>query len=323
MKNLTRKIIVIALIVLLSVLAISTKAFAKNEDIQIVKADGNYIIYVKGMTDSSFKYAVSDNGDLDPDSIDLNYINSVKDGGDNQVIGLSDTSAKFLYIKQGEKSLVVELDFSEAIDRDSIADVEEVTTRIKTEIITVNQKNEQVGQVQYIEEVGGLEITDDSSASYEYVSTKLPSDDYTEIQEFIDKLNNEYADKDMYEKIEFLKQFKVAFDKVMNAATTNSSWKPVEDMKIMQPSDAQKEDKYVVLLKKTNGEKTTYDIKIMTSDRTESAPEKVEEQVVIRKTIKLPDTGESIVLLAVFAGIVVLLAVVFIRIKKLKNKGNH
>lgn len=321
MKNLTKKIVAIILITLLSILMISTKAFAKNENIQIVKADNNYIIYVKDMTDA-FKYATSETGDLDADSIELKYINSVKDGGDNQVAVLKDETAKFLYIKQGEKNVTVELDFTQATERDSIAEVEELTDTIKTDIIVINQRDEQVEQVKYEETVGGLEIKDDKNASYEYISKKLPAEKYSEIQEFISKLNSEYKDKDMYSKIEFLKEFRELYDEVINEVTTNKEWQPVEDMKITQPEDAQKDDKFVVLLKKVAGDTTTYDVKILTSDRTETAPEKVEEQVVIRKTIKLPNTGDSLILFAILAVVIVALIIVFIRIRKIKNKGN-
>lgn len=321
MKSLATKIVAIILITLLSSLIISTSVFAKDEDLQIVKADDNYIIYIKDMTEA-FKFATAETGDLDADSIELKYINSVKDSGDNNVIALKDDTAKFLYIKQGERNLTIELDFSKAVERDSIADIEEITSKIKTDIIVINQRDEQIEQVKYEETVGGLEIKDDKDASYEYICKKLPAEKYSEIQEFISKLNSEYKDKDMYSKIEFLKEFRTLYDEVLDEATKNNEWQQVEEMKVTQPEDAQKDDKFIVLLKKVDGDTTTYDAKILTSDRSEMAPEKVEEKIVIRKTIKLPNTGDSLILFTILAVIIIALAFVVIRIKKIKNKGN-
>ena len=321
MNNLTKRIVAIIIITLFSILVISTEAFAKNDGIQIVKADGKYLIYVKDFT-GDFKFATSEKGNLKSDSLDLNYINSVKDAGDNSVVVLKDETAKYLYLKKGEQTAVIELDFTEAIDRDEIADIEEITNIIKTEIITINQRDEQIDQVKYEETVGGIEIKDDKNAEYQYVSKKLPADNYTEIKDYMDKLNNEYKNKDIYSKIEFLKEFKGAFDQLIKTVTDNNEWTTVENMKIAQENDAQKDDKYLVLLKKVSGDNTTYDAKLMTSDRTETAPEKVEEEIPIRKTIKLPNTGESLVIFAVLAGIVIAIVIVFVRMKSLKNKDN-
>lgn len=333
MKKLTNKIVAIILITILSLLIISTTAFAKTEskDVQIVKAkNGDYIIYVKDLiANDGFKFAISDKEGVEPTSVELNYINSVTDGEGNQVAlieadtvtGKTETN---LYIGETE----TKLDFTTAFDSADMKQVEETTNRIKTTLKTdIEQRNEIVDGVKYTETVGGLEISDEDKAdsTYEYVSVKLPAEKYSELQklaEELDKENGSYEEKDMYSKIEFAKQFNSLYKELVDAA----SWEPVENLIIKQPSDAQKNDRYVVLLKKTskNGDVTT-DAKFLLSyreDEEEKIPGRVETKVV-QETAKLPVTGDNMILFIVLAIIVIALIVVFIKMKKMKNQGKH
>ncbi|MBQ9658624.1 MAG: hypothetical protein IJV31_07650 [Clostridia bacterium] len=329
MKKSTIKIINIMLIVL-SLLIISTNVFAaSSKEIQIAKTEkGDYIIYVKDlMASEGFKFAITEEKGLEPNSIDLNYINSVTDGEGNQVALIEKNTVEEnkeiqLYIGDTETAL----DLSKAFDVADMEQVEETTNRIKTELKTnVEQRNEVVDGVQYTETVGGLEISDKDreKATYEYISTKLPAEKYSELQKLANELSSgTYKEKDMYSKIEFANKFNELYKELINEAT----WQPVQNYLIKQPIEAQKDDRYIVLLKKTAKDgTTTYDAKFMISyreDEEKSIPGRT-ETIIVQETTKLPITGDSIILFAVVAIIVIALIVVFIRMKKLKNKENQ
>lgn len=323
MKKISSKIVAIILITVFAVLIIPTKGFASNENIQIVKTNEDYIIYVKDMANKEFKFAVS-NEKLNSDSMDLKFINSVKDGAENNVALLKE-KAKYLYVKENEKVSVIELSFNEKdiITQSLIADVENITNKITTEVSIIRQKDEQVDKVKYEETVGGLEIKDDKDASYEYILVKLPDENYSKLQELTEKLSSEYEGKDVYSKIEFVKQYSKLINNVINNANVNKIWKTVENMKILQPSDSKKGDKYVVLLKQIKGEDIKYDVKFMMSDRTEVAPEKKEETKIVKRTSKQPVTGDSLLLFGILAVIIMALIVVFIKMKNAKKNGKH
>lgn len=336
MKKLKSKIVVIMLITILSLLILSTNAFAKTEskEVQVVKAEnGDYIVYVKDLIASEgFKFAISDEEGKDPNSTDLNKINSVTDKDNNQVAliqseTVSGKTETNLYIGETE----TKLDLKNAFTVSDMEEVENTTKRINAELKTdIEQKNEVVDGIQYTVTVGGLEITDSDreKSKYEYVSEsvseRLPKDKYSELQELAKQLEKDgnYESKDMYAKIEFAKNFSKLYKELIDIA----SWKPVQNLTIMQPEDAQKNEKYVVLLKKTAEDGTeTYDAKFMTSYRTDkeaSIPARTEIKTV-KETAKLPVTGDSMILYIVLAVILVALIVVFIRMKKLKNQGKH
>ena len=97
MKKISSKIVAIILITVFAVLIIPTKGFASNENIQIVKTNEDYIIYVKDMANKEFKFAVS-NEKLNSDSMDLKFINSVKDGAENNVALLKEKAKAYDWI---------------------------------------------------------------------------------------------------------------------------------------------------------------------------------------------------------------------------------
>lgn len=330
MKKLKSKIVAIILITMLSLLIIPTNVFAAtSKEIQTVKTtNGDYVIYVKDLiAGDGFRFAISDEEGKDPASIELNYINSVTDGNGNQVafIESSTVAGKTetnLYIDDTE----TKIDLANALDVANIELVEGITNIIKTELKT-NSEQRNIDGIKYTETVGGLEIADEDreSSTYEYVSVKLPADKYSDLQKLANELNEDngsYESKDMYSKIEFVKEFIKLYEELINLA----SWQPVEEYLIKQPLEAQKGDEYVVLLKKTaqNGE-ITNDLKIMTSyreDEEEKIPGRTETKTV-QETTKLPITGDNITLFAILAIIIIALIIVFTRMKNLQNKGNR
>ena len=318
--------VIIALIII--ALLIPTKVLgAANEDLQIVKAEQDYIIYVKDLAKTEFDFAISEKPDAD--DIDLNYIKSVEDEDGNQVAfvtlekydnELKNNANNYIYIKTAEGVECKEINFEDAFDKEKMAEVETSTKRIATELVTdIVEKDEEVDGVKVKVTVGGLKITDSDKATYYYSMTKLPADTYTELMELAEKINAEYNTMDMYTRIETAKQFYNLYHEL----EAQQNWVEVENMTIMQPNDAQKGEQYVVYLKKVDENGTeTVDVKLMTSyreDEEEKIPGRTETRV-IQETAKLPITGDSIVLFVILAVIILVAIIVFIRMRKLQNK---
>ena len=260
----------------------------------------------------------------------MNYINSVEDEDNNQVMLIeSDKIAQgtnYIHtkVKEGDEEVktVNEINFeTQSFNTEKMEIVENTTKRIKTELKTNLEKiNEVRDGMQYTETIGGLQIVDDENATYYYERTKLPADQYSKLQELADELNIGYEEKDMYSKIEYANEFYNLYNSLIEKA----KWEPVEkDLIIKQPIEAQKGEQYVVLLKKVAQDGTeTYDAKFMTSyreDEEEKIPGKTETKIV-QETAKLPITGDSIILFAILAVIVLALILIFVRMKKLQNK---
>ena len=318
--------VIIALIII--ALLIPTKVLgAANEDLQIVKAEQDYIIYVKDLAKTEFDFAISEKPDAD--DIDLNYIKSVEDEDGNQVAfvtlekydnELKNNANNYIYIKTAEGVECKEINFEDAFDKEKMAEVETSTKRIATELVTdIVEKDEEVDGVKVKVTVGGLKITDSDKATYYYSMTKLPADTYTELMELAEKINAEYNTMDMYTRIETAKQFYNLYHEL----EAQQNWVEVENMTIMQPNDAQKGEQYVVYLKKVDENGTeTVDVKLMTSyreDEEEKIPGRTETRVV-QETAKLPITGDSIILFVILAVIILVAIIVFIRMRKLQNK---
>ena len=67
MINLKSKLIVLAIVLILGIIAIQMSVNASNENIQILeKATGEYIIYIKDNLDTDFEFAFSNDLNLIP-----------------------------------------------------------------------------------------------------------------------------------------------------------------------------------------------------------------------------------------------------------------
>ena len=319
--------VVIALIII--ALLIPTKVLGANEELQIVKTEQDYIIYVKDLAKTEFDFAISDKDNAT--EMELNYINSVEDEEGNQVAfvtqtkynnELSTNAHNYLYIKTTEGVEIKEINFDDAFDKAKMEEVETTTKRMETEVVTdIIEKDEEVEGIKVKVTVGGLKIIDTDQATYYYASTKLPAEKYTELMELAEQINSSYNEMDMYERIKTAKQFYNLYNELKGL----QNWLEVENMTIMQPNDAQKGEQYVVYLKKLDEDgNETIDVKLMTSyreDEEEKIPGKTETRVV-KETAKLPITGDSIILFVVLVAIVIIAIIVFIRMKKLQNKEN-
>ena len=338
MEKLGTKILkgIIAMMLVIMLLVIPTYVFGaeantQNEKIQtqiINTAQENYIIYIKGLTDKDFKFSISNNANAT--EMELGYINSVKDEDGNSVVliteeklqELGENAKIYLYVKTDTEVLSKGINLKDSFSQSKIKEVENTTKRIETKIETdITKQDKEVNGVKVKVTVGGLKITDKSNADYYYSRTKLPKVEYTELVKLANKINNEYNEMDIYNKIETSKEFYNLYSKLLE----EQNWKKVENKTIIQPEDAQKDEQYVVYLKKVDENKTeTIDMKIMTSyreDEEEKIPGKTETKVV-KETTKLPITGESIILFVILAVIILVAIIVFVRMKKLEGNTN-
>ena len=133
----------------------------------------------------------------------------------------------------------------------------------------------------------------------------------------VEKINNEYKDMDMYNKIKITKEFNEKYNQLIS----NAEWKNVEENTIKQPKDAEENSKYIVLIKKGQNNNEITDIKFLTSieDKNEAYENK---KIATQETSKLPITGDSIILIVAFVLIIMALIFTFIKMRKSNEKEN-
>lgn len=328
MKKLQTKIVSIIFITLIIfAIIIPTKVLGANEDLQIIFTEkGDYIIYVKDLAKTEFYFAISEN--KDEDILNLNDTIATLDEEGNRVVlitaeqyeKMDENKTYYLYIKTSATAtsyMVKELDFTDSFNQEKMKEVEETTERISTmvEKEILEFEGEEEGKDKKVT-VGALKITDSEDAKYYFSINKVEkNDEYAKIIELAEKLNGEL---DRYSKIAIEKEFYTLYHKLEN----EQKWKLVENMQIKQPSEAKNEDKYVVYIKKVNKDGTEItDAKLMTSYRVEDEGiNEIKEEKEVKKTSKLPITGDSIILFVILTIIIIVSIMVFIRIKKLETK---
>ncbi len=310
---------------------------ATNENISVVNSSENeYIIYIKDYTDKSFKYAFSNNADVNPKGMDLTYINSISDLRGNQAAFidaktyeklLKENQPIFMWAKDEEENLILErvqLDFANSLTKENIDTVEKTTKRIAVEIAKTKTatdstepiREENVDGVKETAKVGYVKITDNKDATYYYQKVKTTdSAEIAKLMELSEKINKEYDVMDMYEKVQINEEFYNLYSKLVNEA----EWQDATNMEIKQPETSVAGDKYIVFLKKVDSnQETTVDAQFLTA-YDDYQPNVVKEQKVTQETTKLPITYDSIALFVILVVVVIALVVVFIRMKKLNK----
>lgn len=330
MKNFKAKLTgAIVLFIMLMLVPMIVLAVTNEENIQIISNTEQgkvteYIVYIQDLMGTNFASAVS-NSESTPEQ-NLNFV-TAKDGEGNYVAQIDANAVTgdttYLYVKYNqdnqEKTDVIKLDLSKALDKTDMEYVENTTKRIGTDTVKdLVEIDEEINGVQTKLTVGGLKITDTDNATYQYQLTKVTDNTpYSRLVELADELNSEnYNQKDMYSKIQLTSEFYTLYNQLMEEAT----WTAVTDNEIRQPSDAIEGDQYVVLIRKTAEDGTvTTDAKLMESSYTDR-DEQHSQTRVIQETAKLPITGDSIVLFVALAMIIIALIIVFVRMKKLNKK---
>ena len=329
MKNfrakLTGAIVLFMIIMLVPMIVLAVT----NENIQIIsntdeQDNKEYIVYIQELMQTNFASAISNSEDASEDS--LQFV-TARDGEGNYVAQIKEEAvtgeSTHLYVKYNqdgeEKTDVLPLDLSKSLDKTDMEYVENTTKRIGTETVSdLVEINEEINGVQTTLTVGGLRITDTDNATYQYQLMKVnEGTQYSRLVELADELNSEnYAQKDMYSKIQLTSEFYNLYNQLIERAT----WEAVVNNEIRQPRDAIEGDQYVVFIRKIaeDGSVTT-DAKLMLSELVERDDQSSETRTV-QETAKLPITGDSIVLFVALAIVVIALIIVFARMKKLNKK---
>ena len=333
MKNFKAKLTgAIVLFIMLMLVPMIVLAVTNEENIQIISNTEQgkvteYIVYIQDLMGTNFASAVS-NSEGTPEQ-NLDFV-TAKDGEGNYVAQIDANAVTgdttYLYVKYNqdnqEKTDVIKLDLSKALDKTDMEYVENTTKRIGTDTVKdLVEIDEEINGVQTKLTVGGLKITDTDNATYQYQLTKVTDNTpYSRLFTLANQLLNEetYNAENMYSKIQLTSEFYTLYNQLIEGAT----WTAVENNEIRQPSDAVEGDQYVVLIRKTAEDGTvTTDAKLMVSDLTPyERREDVKETKTVQETAKLPITGDSIVLFVALAMVVIALIIVFARMKKLNKK---
>lgn len=329
----SKKIIGVAAIVMfliftpIAVLATDTKEEQTQMQMQIIKTEEEkYIIYVKDLQKEEFNYAIANTPTAK--EMELKYIHSSKDDEQNSVIvidknvyNVKQNEKAYLWIKQGEREIITgkEIDFSQSFEKSKIEEVENTGKRIKTEIISnlVQEERTDENGVKITVKVGGIKIKDNQNARYFY-QIMPATNEYGTLVELAGKIKNEYSQMDMYEKINVAKEFYNKYSNLISKA----NWNLVEEMQIRQPKEAKNDSKYVVFIKKVEGNQITLDSKFLISKETET-PTYEREQKIIEETTKLPITSDSILLIVALGIIILMMIFVFIKMRKTKNEADR
>lgn len=308
---------------------------AANNDMAIVNTEEkNYLIYVNEYLNQNFKFAFSE---LKDEKIEnLNFINSSLDQDEENPKNVAYVTEKtysantiYMWIKDSEGKVTQsprEILLSEAVKKDDLAEVEEITKKIAVDTTKkYTYPEEIIDGYKYTVETGKIVITDNKDAKYYYEQTAVASSkDYEELMNLAELIQNNFKDMTIIEKI----NAENTFFELYNNLISKAKWTPVTNMEILQPKEAKKEDKYVVFLKKvsSNGEEIL-DAQFMTCDR-EEKEEKIDEHEethtrVVEQTSKLPITYDSIILFVILGVIILAIILVIIRKKKLNKDEKH
>ena len=244
----TKLLSVLAIILFIAVIPIVV--FATESDISVISTaneseEQEYIIYIKDYTDKTFKYALSNNAN--PEVMDLVYINSIADLGENQVAYLDAKTYKklsgntiYMWAKDENENLIlngIEIDIQKSLTKENINLVETITKRINVEIAenendTAVVRNEVIDGVEETASVGYVKITDNKKAKYYYERIKISdSEEAKTLMELADKISKEYDNMDMYQKVQLAQQFNSLYSKLVNEA----NWQAVNNMLVEQP----------------------------------------------------------------------------------------
>lgn len=332
MKKLKVKFMAMVLIAVLIALIIPVNVLAaegntENENIQIVKAqDGRYIIYVKGLENTEFKYKIGEDEET-------TYVNSKEDEETNYVVLITaedakDADGKTLYIKtsEGETSAKLNLGDTFVFNQTKMDEVGKTTKRISTE-----PTEKEIPTTETLEDgttknikttIGGLKITEEGK-SYKYAIAPVNKDTVeSELMELARTLENtnKFNELSKYEKIETQKRF---YDLYNSIKDNQAKWNAVENKEVWQPDTSKSGDEYIVFLKEVDekGKEKIADAKFMVADRKDADGVNTTSQVVeTKRTSKLPITGDSIILFAILAVIILIAIIVFIKMKKMQGK---
>lgn len=329
------------LMLIISVMLIAVMVFmpsyakaATDEKLAVVNTSGNYLIYIDGLLndEDGFEFALSNS----KDETNLVYENSATDDAGNAVAYYDAANQKFadvdiskpvyVYVNGKKDMQGLEVNLTESITSEELDNIEKITKRIP---VTTDES------VEYSEDVDGLKVTtivgsvrieqdeNNKNAKYSYQMVRLPANDerYNTLWDLLTEFNKDYNYMSVNEKINLSTEFSKLYTELINSA----EWTEVKDkdLRIEQPEDAETGTQYILFLKEEADGNVTYDAQFLTSAQEpfENYENVIkEEKVVVKRTSKLPITGDSIALFIALA--VIIVAIILVR-RKMKKDSKH
>lgn len=296
---------------------------ASENNISLVKTnESEYIVYVENLNET-FKYAVSNDNTTEPTEYDISSL----DVNNNNVVTIDLNTLTegdlYLWIKKADNEVITnKIDLNDYISYDDVVNINQMTKKISVknddQEKTVTDSDNKTTTVI----TGKTVITDDNTKNYEYSLVKLPATDnqINELVSLIEQINTFENETDMYTVTTTYKNFLNMYNNIVDTI----EFQKVENMEIMQPEDSYNGDRYVMLLKKLDGDvKIQDDIQVLTCKRIEDeGVDKVVNQKEVEKAVKLPITGDNLALICGFVALVIALIVLFVIKKKSNSKKN-
>jgi len=317
MTNLKSKLIILAIIFMLGLVAMQTSIFASNENIQMLeKNTGDYIIYVKDNLNIDFKFAFSN--DINANKENLNYYDAETDSNGNKIAFVNSetislfSAPTYMWVKTEADYVLegIEIDLSKAINENDLQIAANLTKTIKVDTTQTNTTEETVDGKKVTTTVGKVVLMDEGEYSYILIKE---SEEYAKLTELATRISKFNSETDMYTQIQVYSEF---FNKFKFLAPNNAAeWIKVENNEIFQPEDSEDGEKYILWIKQDDGTTEKLDIQFLTSYKEYS-----EEKIVETITTKLPVTYDNNILLIVLAILVAAIIFVCIRIKMLNKK---
>lgn len=324
MKKSTKMLFLSLFVLVFGIVVLSSNVIlaASENNISLVKTNStNYMVYVENLNDS-FKYAISNSSSTEPTEFEVSSI----DSNENNVAlidasTISDTDNVYLWIKTGaEQAVATKVDLNDYIDFSDVTTINNLTKRIPVtndeQEQTVTDSDNKTKTVV----VGITKINDDETKNYEYSLVKLPaSDEINDLVALFEKINSFNEETELYTVTTTYKEFIRLYKNIASSITFNV----VENMEIKQPEDSITGDRYVMFLRKLDGSDVIdADMQILNCLRKEdNGTNEIVTQKEVQKAVKLPITGDNLVLLAGFVALVVTLIVLLI-VKKKSSKKN-
>lgn len=293
-----------------------------NNEISIVKFDDNsYIVYIQDFNEI-FQYGFSNDETIEPTEYDISSLDS---NGNNVAIlntngiGHVETNS-FIWIKSKENEVITikKIDLKDALNYQNIVNINNITKRIE---VTTDEYQKTISDSESKMKtvtIGKTVITDDPTKEYQYDLFKLPDSDLVnKLVEIVDKIKTFDETTDMYVTTTTYKEFDVLYNELMS----NIAWKNVQDMTILQPEESVSGDRYLLVLRKLDGQtELLNDLQILTCKRDE---DKGVDQIVktheVERAVKLPITGDNIILILGFGMLIIALILLLV----LKKKSNQ
>lgn len=303
------------------VLSSNVVCATSENNISLVKTENSkYIVYVENLNET-FKYSVSKN-DEEPVEYDVSSLDSNNNNValiDLEILG-QDTNNVYLWIKPSSGEVVKkQIDLNDYIDFEDVSKINQLTHLISVrndeqqETITDSESKTKTVIT------GKIVISDDNTKSYDCALLKLPSTDkVNKIVDLVEQINNFSENVDMYIVTTKYKEIITLYKDLAR----DLKFEKVENMEIMQPEDSLNGDRYLMFLRKLDGDRVIQeDIQILTCKRLEDeGQDKIVTQKEVEKAVKLPITGGNLFLICGFIALVVALIILLVIKKKSANK---